>query len=216
MQRPIIFWGASGHAKVLHEFMPELGYELVALVDNQADIISPFKGVPVLHGRSGLETWLEKWTGEPLAALIAIGGWRGKDRLELQAQLAKLGIKPVIAIHPTSFVAADARLGEGTQVLAQSAVCADASLGPACIVNTRASVDHEGRIGAGVHIAPGATLAGCVEVGDYSFIGTGASVLPRVKIGTNSIVGAGAVVTKNVPDNVVVVGNPARITRPNV
>ena len=44
-------------------------------------------------------------------------------------------------------------------------------------------------------------------------IGGGATILPGISIGRNAMVGAGAVVTKSVPDNAVVVGNPARIAR---
>ena len=44
-------------------------------------------------------------------------------------------------------------------------------------------------------------------------IGANATVLAGIVIGENSVVGAGAVVTRNVPDNVVVAGNPARILR---
>ena len=50
-------------------------------------------------------------------------------------------------------------------------------------------------------------------VGEYSTIGTNAIVLPNRSIGKNSYVGAGAVVTKNVEDNSVVVGNPARFLK---
>ena len=46
-------------------------------------------------------------------------------------------------------------------------------------------------------------------------IGTHAQLIGNVKIGNNSIVGAGAIVTHDVPDNVVVVGNPARILKSN-
>jgi UDP-2-acetamido-3-amino-2,3-dideoxy-glucuronate N-acetyltransferase len=44
-------------------------------------------------------------------------------------------------------------------------------------------------------------------------IGSGATILARVTIGENAIVGAGAVVTKDVPDNSIVAGNPARFLR---
>lgn len=44
-------------------------------------------------------------------------------------------------------------------------------------------------------------------------LGANATVLPGITIGRNSMVGAGAVVTKNVPDNVLVVGNPAKIVK---
>ena len=45
------------------------------------------------------------------------------------------------------------------------------------------------------------------------FVGSGSIILRNVRIGENSIISAGAVVTKNVPQNVVVGGNPARIIR---
>jgi acetyltransferase-like isoleucine patch superfamily enzyme len=44
-------------------------------------------------------------------------------------------------------------------------------------------------------------------------IGTNATILARVTIGENAIIGAGSVVTKDVPDNAIVAGNPARVKR---
>ena len=52
-------------------------------------------------------------------------------------------------------------------------------------------------------------------IGDNVVIGTHAQIVGNVRIGNNSIVGAGAIVTHDVPDNVVVVGNPAKILRSN-
>ena len=57
----------------------------------------------------------------------------------------------------------------------------------------------------------GYSRVGRVDVGDDVFIGAGAIILPNVKIGNRVIIGAGSVVAKDIPDNVVVVGNPARI-----
>ncbi|MCC8450015.1 sugar O-acetyltransferase [Streptomyces rochei] len=52
-----------------------------------------------------------------------------------------------------------------------------------------------------------------ITVGDNVWLGGGVIVLPGVTIGDNSVIGAGAVVTKDVPANVVAVGNPARPVR---
>ncbi|MBA2813732.1 sugar O-acetyltransferase [Streptomyces sp. KM273126] len=52
-----------------------------------------------------------------------------------------------------------------------------------------------------------------IVIGDNVWIGGGAIILPGVTIGDNSVIGAGAVVTKDVPANVVAVGNPARVVR---
>ncbi len=57
-------------------------------------------------------------------------------------------------------------------------------------------------------------LARPITIGDNVWLGGGVIVLPGVSIGENTVVGAGAVVTKDLPADVVAVGNPARIVRP--
>jgi maltose O-acetyltransferase len=52
-----------------------------------------------------------------------------------------------------------------------------------------------------------------ITIGDNVWLGGGAIVLPGVTIGDNTVVGAGAVVTRDLPANVVAVGNPARVVR---
>ncbi|ATW51704.1 sugar O-acetyltransferase [Streptomyces peucetius] len=53
-----------------------------------------------------------------------------------------------------------------------------------------------------------------ITIGDNVWLGGGAIVLPGVTIGDNSVIGAGAVVAKDVPANVIALGNPARVVRP--
>jgi sugar O-acyltransferase (sialic acid O-acetyltransferase NeuD family) len=220
MLKPIIFWGASGQAKVLHEFIGSAGYELVALFENDPEASSPFPGVPLYFGTEGFARWEKERgdvaTADPARCLVAIGGSRGRTRLEIQRFLEAHGIEPAVAIHPTAFVAVNAVVSKGSQILANASVCAEAVLGEGCIINTASSVDHESVLGDGVHVAPGATLAGCVSVGAHSLIGPGAVILPRIRVGRDCIVGAGAVVTKDVPDGKVVYGNPATVRRDNI
>lgn len=52
-----------------------------------------------------------------------------------------------------------------------------------------------------------------IHIGSGASIGANATILPGVRIGKHSMIGAGAVVTKDVPPNAVVAGNPARIIR---
>ena len=59
----------------------------------------------------------------------------------------------------------------------------------------------------------GAAKAAAVVIGDGSWIGARAIILPGVTIGSRVVVGAGSVVTRDVPDDVLVAGNPARIVR---
>jgi acetyltransferase len=52
-----------------------------------------------------------------------------------------------------------------------------------------------------------------VRIGNNVWIGAGAVILPGVTIGDNSVIGAGSIVTKDIPANVVAVGNPCRVLR---
>lgn len=52
---------------------------------------------------------------------------------------------------------------------------------------------------------------GCIEVGDNVFIGSNTTILQNVRIGSNVIIGAGTLVNKDIPDNSVVGGVPAKI-----
>lgn len=52
-----------------------------------------------------------------------------------------------------------------------------------------------------------------VHIGKNCWIGAGALILPGITIGDNTVVGAGSVVTKNLPANVIAVGNPCRVLR---
>ena len=52
-----------------------------------------------------------------------------------------------------------------------------------------------------------------VHIGNNVWIGAGAVILPGISIGDNSVIGAGSIVTKDIPSNVVAVGNPCRVLR---
>jgi sugar O-acyltransferase (sialic acid O-acetyltransferase NeuD family) len=213
MTTEIIFWGATGHAKVLYELIEGTQFKLVALVDSRY-VSPPFPGIPLLVGESGLDDWLSSHpTASRYAGAVAVGGDRGTDRIALRSVLERRGLEIVTLIHRTAFVARGNEVGAGTQILAGVNLCAGVSVGRSVIINTAASIDHGCSIADGVHIGPGARVAGEVRIDERAFVGVGATILPRIHIGHDAIVGAGAVVTRDVPPGIVVAGNPARKLR---
>jgi sugar O-acyltransferase (sialic acid O-acetyltransferase NeuD family) len=208
----LIIWGGTGQAIVLEEILSE-SYSIVAIIDNNPKLINPFPRLPLLKGGASFTKWKATVRPAEISYIVAIGGANGKIRHDIHLKLKNESFIPVTAVHKSAVIAKDVNISDGCQILANSTINPRVELGEATIINTAASIDHECILGKGVGIAPGAHLAGLVTVGDYSFVGTGATILPRIKIGKNSIVGAGAVVTKDVPDNVVVYGIPARIIR---
>jgi len=211
--RPLVLWGGTGQAVVLDEFVSRLGCEVVAIIDSNRELCSPIKGVPVFADTDNLSAYLRKEGKADAYFVIAVGGSGGEDRCRLSTVLKQIGLQPLTAIHPSAYVSSTSLVGEGAQIMANATVGARAELGNYVLVNTGAIVDHECKLGQGVHVGPGATLTGLVEVGDYAFVGAGSIVLPRVRIGRNSIVGAGSIVTKDIPENVVCMGAPARVVR---
>ncbi len=211
-----IIWGSSGHAKVLADIIKLNGFKVIALFDNNPEAKACLEGIPLFIGFSGFQQWLcEQKSLYGIGAALAIGGNRGKDRLELaeKIQLTRLCFPTII--HPSAVVSESTSVSNGCQILANTVIAADVSINSFSIINNSSNIDHECTLGFGVHIAPGAVLCGCVTIGDNSFIGAGAVILPRIQIGKSVVVGAGAVVTRNIPDNVVVIGNPAKIIRKN-
>ncbi len=209
-KKDYIIWGSKGHARVIGDIIKEDGNNIVAVVDNDIEVKPVFNDVPLLFGLRALDDWISQrdFDIEKLCLAIAIGGARGQVRQTIACSVEKI-LKPVLisksaSISPTSII------GQGSQVLANAVIAADVIIGEFCIINNSSNVDHDCSLGPGVHIAPGAILCGCISIGANSMVGAGAVVLPYTSIGKNVIVGAGAVVTKDIPDDQIVVGNPAR------
>lgn len=71
-------------------------------------------------------------------------------------------------------------------------------------------VTHDGSVGIFRDKLPNFDVYGKIKIGNNSFIGNESMILPGVSIGDNCIIGAMSLVTKSVPDNIVVAGNPAK------
>jgi UDP-3-O-[3-hydroxymyristoyl] glucosamine N-acyltransferase len=90
------------------------------------------------------------------------------------------------------------------------AVIGSTVIGYGTKIDNLVHIAHGVKIGKHCLIVSGAVFGGSCEIGDYCFIGMNASIKQKVKIGRNCVIGAGAVVTKDVPDNQIWAGNPAK------
>jgi len=86
-------------------------------------------------------------------------------------------------------------------------------VGEGSAIDHHCHVAHNVKIGKHNTLANGCVIEGSCEVGDFNTFGANVVVQRKVKIGNNCIFGSGSVVTKDVADNSIMVGNPAKLLR---
>ncbi len=194
--------GASGHAKVIIDILKSQHIKISGLFDDNPNLKLLLE-YPVL-GKFSLHTLNDE------ELIISIGNNSIRKKV---VNLLPVKTKYGQAVSSMAVISECATIEEGTVIMQGAIVQSCANVGKHCIVNTQASVDHDCIIEDFVHISPNACLCGGVTVGEGTQIGAGAVVIPGIKIGKWSLVAAGAVVMRDVPDNVLVLGNPARVVK---
>ncbi len=199
-----IIVGYSGHGFVVAEAAMEMGINLVGYTESAEKSLNPY-GLKFL-GDEREKGFLENH--ENTIFILGIGDNRIRMKAFDALQKVRANIRTVI--HPETKISKSAVIERGAFISTGAIINPLVKIGEGVIVNTGAVIEHECIVKCGAHIAPNATLAGNVIIGANSFVGAGAVVKQNLVIGDNVVIGAGSVVLKNVSDNSVIAGNPAK------
>lgn len=203
--------GSGGHGKVVLDILQlDQNIEVAGFIDDDLSRHGKnINGIQVIGGFSAIQNIFDKIDH----GIVGIGD--NLVRAVVFKKMLDFGLNAVAAIHPGAIIARTAKIGNGTVIAANAVINPDAVIEENCIINTGAIIEHDNLIAEHVHVSPGANIAGNVSIGKYSHIGIGASVVNGIVIGQNATIGAGAIVIKDVPDNAVVAGVPAKIIKYN-
>jgi acetyltransferase EpsM len=117
-------------------------------------------------------------------------------------------------IHPTAIIPKGfCKIGNGVLIAPLAQLSTDTTLEDNCIMLANSFLGHDSTLRRFAHVASNAVVGANVDVGRGVHVGTNSTIIEKVKIGDFSLIGSGAVVLKDVEENSIVVGNPARLLR---
>ena len=192
MQKKVIIFGASGHARVIADIIKKSNDEVVGFLDDNVEI----QGKTIFDGKIVLGDTSEEFVKKYSNCFFIIGIGSNKVRKVISEKYPNL--KWYTAIHPSSIIGSNVTIDEGTAIMAGTVINTGTIIGKHCIVNTSSSLDHDNILEDYVHISPGAHLAGTVKISEGTWICAGVTVINNITIGKNNIVGSGATVIRSI------------------
>ena len=218
MREKILLVGAGQHARVvLYNIQEQNKYDVIGILDKNLDKAKEekfFEGIPILdidYSKIDLKELKEKLGTDKF--FISFGNM--KYRKKVWELFKNSGWNSVNIIHPNAVISKNAKLGEGILIECGCLITPNPIIGDNVVVNTGSQVNHDNIIENHVHIASGVVLSGGVKIGENTLLDDGVIVTLGREVGKNSLIGAGAVITKNLEDNIVAYGNPAKVIRLN-
>ena len=144
--------------------------------------------------------------------VIAIGAPRGKA--SVHARMLSLGSPSFATLVDPSVLLGNNITVEPGSIICAGVICTtDIHIGKHVIININCTLGHDVQLGDFATVAPISAISGNVDIHTLAEIGTGAAIREKTVIGRGAVVGMGAVVTRDVPENTVVVGNPAKVLK---
>jgi len=207
MEEFVIF-GAGGHAKVIANMIEnKKKYSIVGFFDNINLQNNKLGNYTIFHSFDEIKQRKIK------KGIIAIGN--NKLRYDFfQLVIDNIPEMEFVSIIDSSAqIAKDVIIGKGSVIMPLVCINSGTIVGNHCIINTKASLDHDNLLGNFTCVSPGVTTGGNVIIHDFAFIGLGSNIIQKITIEKNTIIGAGSTVVKNIQENVVAFGSPAKVIR---
>ncbi|MCF8296005.1 MAG: hypothetical protein K9J13_00550 [Saprospiraceae bacterium] len=212
MKEKIIIWGSKNHARyTIDTIEKEDKYKIECLYDPTLNDDIEVYGYHVFGIQKSFSEIVR--SKDIFGGIIAIGDNWVRKLMYDEIVKSIPDFKFVSIIHPNAQIGRNTIIGDGALIMAGVIVNTDAQVGKCCFLATKASLEHNCIMRDFSSISAGVITGGHTEIGELSALTLGVITFDHVKIGNQSVIGAASLVTRDIPDNVVAYGIPAKIVR---
>ena len=136
-------------------------------------------------------------------------------RKRLFERIRQSGYPFTSLVHPSVHIPESTRIGSGVIIDVYSFISCNTTIGDNVYFQPHSGISHDCVLANHIILSPGAVVAGNCHIGEGAYIGLNAAVREQTRIGAWSVIGMSAMVCGDVPEEVVVAGNPAKMMRGN-
>lgn len=212
--KKLVILGGRGIGMIAASVAQDLGnYEILGFLNDvvpKGDTVGVYKKHKVIGTTKDVENFLKY---DDVSFFIGYIGM--KSEKEIFNKITSLNIprhRYETIIHPTAIIPKGyCNIGYGVLMAPLSQLSPDTTVGDNCILLPNSFLGHNSTMKRFSHITANSVVGGNVTLGLGSHIGTNATIRENVNIGDFAIVGSGSVILKDVPENSIFVGNPAKL-----
>ncbi|XFA99092.1 NeuD/PglB/VioB family sugar acetyltransferase [Candidatus Izemoplasma sp. B36] len=210
-------YGAGGLGNELYELAEDVNivcnnWNDIIFIDDSYNNLDKFKKIMTFNK---LSKFLNKnnLNSDDIEFVIGVG--EPLVRKKLYNRIKENGYKLTSLVHPKSRLSKNSNIGAGVIVGFGSYISCNVTIKENTLIMPLTSIGHDTNIGSNSVISSYVSVGGNSVIGSQTFMGMGVQVIQNSNIGSNSIVSIGSVVTRDIDNDVIALGNPARAIRRN-
>ena len=206
-----IIIGAGTYGEVYLAYLLEAGIDVIGFVDDNEKLTGTIiQGVPVLGTRAALPFLKEKMNIE--AVYCPIGN--NKLRVQILQEAKEIGFITPRYIHPSVIISPNVEIGDGVYILLGTTIMPHTVIKDYVMISMHVSLAHHSVLDEGVFLSTGCNFGASIHAKKYAYCGISSTIMTGLhQLGEDCLIGAGAVVIRDVPDNAVMTGIPAKVLK---